>query len=55
MATGDVKYHLGTTFKRELKSGKTLETTVLANPSHLETVDPVVMGRVRCEQHFMKD
>ena len=55
VATGDVKYHLGTTFTRELKSGKTLETTVLANPSHLETVDPVVMGRVRCEQHFMKD
>jgi 2-oxoglutarate dehydrogenase E1 component len=27
----------------------------LANPSHLETVDPVVLGRARGEQHFMKD
>lgn len=28
---------------------------VLANPSHLETVDPVVMGRARAEQHYMGD
>ena len=28
---------------------------VLANPSHLEAVNPVVMGRCRAEQHFMGD
>ena len=28
---------------------------VLANPSHLEAVNPVVMGRARADQHFMKD
>jgi len=29
--------------------------TLLANPSHLEAVDPVVLGRARADQHFMGD
>ena len=52
--SGDVKYHLGTTYTRDYPNGKKLTTTLLANPSHLETVDPVVLGRCRGEQHFMK-
>ena len=49
--SGDVKYHLGTTFKRsqKLQSGQSKDVTItlLANPSHLEAVNPVVMGRCR--------
>lgn len=52
--TGDVKYHLGTTYTRDYPNGKQLTIALLANPSHLETVDPVVLGRARGEQHFMK-
>jgi 2-oxoglutarate dehydrogenase E1 component len=51
---GDVKYHLGTTLKREYGADKKeIKLTLLANPSHLETVSPVVMGRARAEQHFL--
>ena len=46
---------MGTSYKRTYPDGKKLQITVLANPSHLEAVDPVVMGRTRCEQHFMGD
>jgi 2-oxoglutarate dehydrogenase E1 component len=53
--SGDVKYHLGTSYRRTYPDGKKLMITVLANPSHLEAVDPVVMGRTRAEQHFMGD
>ena len=53
--SGDVKYHLGTSYQRTYPDGKKLEVMVLANPSHLEAVNPVVMGRARAEQHFMKD
>jgi len=49
---GDVKYHLGTTYYKE-KKGKQISVTLMANPSHLEAVNPVVMGRVRAEQHFL--
>jgi len=51
--SGDAKYHLGTTLHRQhLKTGKRIKLTMLANPSHLETVNPVVVGRCRAEQHF---
>jgi 2-oxoglutarate dehydrogenase E1 component len=53
--SGDVKYHLGTTFTKKYPDGKSLTSTVLANPSHLETIDPVVLGRARAEQHLMGD
>jgi 2-oxoglutarate dehydrogenase E1 component len=47
---GDVKYHLGTTLKRPYGAdNKEIKLTLLANPSHLETVSPVVMGRARAE------
>lgn len=47
--SGDVKYHLGTEYTRMYENGKKLTINVLANPSHLETINPVVMGRVRAE------
>jgi 2-oxoglutarate dehydrogenase E1 component len=47
--SGDVKYHLGTTFTKTYPNGHKLTQTVLANPSHLETIDPVVLGRTRAE------
>lgn len=53
--SGDVKYHLGTTFTKHYPDGRTLTSTVLANPSHLETIDPVVLGRARAEQHLIGD
>lgn len=55
--SGDVKYHLGTTLRRVQPVSKTekaeITLTLLANPSHLECVNPVVMGRARAEQHFL--
>jgi 2-oxoglutarate dehydrogenase E1 component len=54
--SGDVKYHLGTSYKRTYDdTGKTLHINLLPNPSHLECINPVVSGYVRAEQHFSKD
>lgn len=54
--SGDVKYHLGTSYKRTYEdTGKTVEIHLLPNPSHLEAVNPVVCGFVRANQHFMND
>jgi 2-oxoglutarate dehydrogenase E1 component len=47
--SGDVKYHLGTSGDREV-SGRTIHLSLAANPSHLEAVDPVVLGKVRAKQ-----
>ncbi|WP_410519510.1 2-oxoglutarate dehydrogenase E1 component [Candidatus Anaplasma sp. TIGMIC] len=46
--TGDVKYHLGYSHDRNVM-GKNVHITLTANPSHLEAVNPVVMGRVRAK------
>jgi multifunctional 2-oxoglutarate metabolism enzyme len=48
--SGDVKYHLGATGKYESPSGADIRIELAANPSHLETVDPIVMGMVRARQ-----
>jgi 2-oxoglutarate decarboxylase len=48
--SGDVKYHLGAMGKYSSPSGNTLAIELAANPSHLETVDPIVMGIVRAQQ-----
>ncbi len=48
--SGDVKYHLGTTGKYESPSGADIPIELAANPSHLESVDPIVMGMVRARQ-----
>jgi 2-oxoglutarate dehydrogenase E1 component len=47
--SGDVKYHLGTSGDREV-GGQTVHLSLAANPSHLEAVDPVVLGKVRAKQ-----
>lgn len=47
-----MKYHLGTSFTKTYGDGKTLTVEILANPSHLECVNPVVMGRTRAENHI---
>ena len=48
--SGDVKYHLGATGKYVSPSGSDIPIELAANPSHLETVNPIVMGMVRAEQ-----
>ncbi|MDW3219190.1 MAG: multifunctional oxoglutarate decarboxylase/oxoglutarate dehydrogenase thiamine pyrophosphate-binding subunit/dihydrolipoyllysine-residue succinyltransferase subunit [Acidimicrobiales bacterium] len=45
--SGDVKYHLGQTGVFESRNGNTIPVELAANPSHLEAVDPVVVGMVR--------
>jgi 2-oxoglutarate dehydrogenase E1 component len=47
--SGDVKYHLGTSGDRDV-NGETIHLSLAANPSHLEAVDPVVLGKVRAKQ-----
>jgi multifunctional 2-oxoglutarate metabolism enzyme len=48
--SGDVKYHLGATGKYESPSGADIRVELAANPSHLETVDPIVLGMMRAVQ-----
>lgn len=54
---GDVKYHLGYTTERVTRSGKKVHLSLAPNPSHLETVGPVVQGiaRARIDQQFKGD
>jgi 2-oxoglutarate dehydrogenase E1 component len=47
MGSGDVKYHLGFSTQTDTTSGKKINLKLCPNPSHLETVDPVVMGFTR--------
>jgi len=47
--SGDVKYHLGTSVDMEI-GGRTVHLSLQPNPSHLEAVDPVVVGKVRARQ-----
>lgn len=54
LQVGDVKYHLGT--RGTLSFGdKTIQISLLPNPSHLEAVDPVVLGKTRAKQFFSGD
>jgi len=52
--SGDVKYHMGASSDREF-DGKTVHLSLAPNPSHLEIVDPVVVGRVRAKQQQRDD
>ena len=47
---GDVKYHMGATGEFVAANGRKVEIHLVSNPSHLEAVDPVVMGRTRAKQ-----
>ena len=49
---GDVKYHLGANYVRPTPSGKRVALSLVANPSHLEAADPVVLGKTRALQFF---
>ena len=53
--SGDVKYHLGQTGTFTSRKGDTLPIELAANPSHLETVDPIVEGMVRAKQDLIND
>jgi multifunctional 2-oxoglutarate metabolism enzyme len=48
--SGDVKYHVGATGKFTSRSGGEIQVEVASNPSHLESVDPVVEGMARAKQ-----
>ena len=50
LGAGDVKYHVGATGVYTTSSGKKLNVHLVSNPSHLEAVDPVAMGRTRAKQ-----
>jgi len=52
--SGDVKYHLGASSDREFDNNK-VHLSLTANPSHLEIVDPVVLGKVRAKQDQLHD
>ncbi len=52
---GDVKYHLGANYVRPTPSGKKVSLSLVANPSHLEACDPVVLGKTRAIQNLEKD
>lgn len=52
--SGDVKYHLGASSDR-IFDGNNVHLSLTANPSHLEIVDPVVLGKVRAKQDQLND
>ncbi|MGA1276476.1 MAG: 2-oxoglutarate dehydrogenase E1 component, partial [Gemmobacter sp.] len=52
--SGDVKYHLGASSDRAF-DGNTVHLSLTANPSHLEAVNPVVLGKVRAKQDQLGD
>jgi len=53
--SGDVKYHLGYSSDRECVDGSTMHLSLAFNPSHLEYVNPVVLGRARAKQDRRND
>ncbi|GAC1414960.1 MAG: 2-oxoglutarate dehydrogenase E1 component [Acidobacteriaceae bacterium] len=50
MGGGDVKYHMGATGEFRSPAGKAISLHLVSNPSHLEAVDPVALGRARAKQ-----
>ena len=50
LGSGDVKYHMGATGEYITRSGKKIHIHLASNPSHLEAVDPVTVGRTRAKQ-----
>ena len=55
-SSGDVKYHLGTYQERLNRvTNKNIRLAIVANPSHLEAVNPVVQGKTRAEQFYHGD
>jgi len=54
-SSGDVKYHLGTSLDRAYPDGRRVYIEVLPNPSHLEAVDPLVVGKARARMDMKGD
>src|SRR5271165_6848054 len=50
LGSGDVKYHMGATGEYATRSGGKVHIHLVSNPSHLEAVDPVTVGRTRAKQ-----
>jgi 2-oxoglutarate dehydrogenase complex dehydrogenase (E1) component-like enzyme len=50
--SGDVKYHLGSSMDRTYPDGRKVHLSLVANPSHLECVNPVVAGKIRAKQYY---
>lgn len=50
MGGGDVKYHIGATGQYQTRGGRKIGIHLVSNPSHLEAVDPVALGRARAKQ-----
>jgi 2-oxoglutarate dehydrogenase E1 component len=50
LGSGDVKYHMGATGEYVTRSGKKIHIHLVSNPSHLEAVNPVTVGRTRAKQ-----
>jgi 2-oxoglutarate dehydrogenase E1 component len=50
LGSGDVKYHIGATGEYTTRSGKNIHIHLVSNPSHLEAVNPVTVGRTRAKQ-----
>lgn len=55
LGSGDVKYHRGATGTYKTPTGKELHVRLASNPSHLEAVNPIVLGRTRGEQERRGD
>ena len=53
--SGDVKYHKGYSSDRRVQTGEIVHLTLTSNPSHLEAVDPVVVGRTKAKQVLAGD
>jgi len=53
--SGDVKYHLGSQGVYETSNGANIQLTLASNPSHLESVSPIVEGMVRAKQDVLRD
>mmetsp|Transcript_9443 Transcript_9443/g.14516 ORF Transcript_9443/g.14516 Transcript_9443/m.14516 type:complete len:1074 (+) Transcript_9443:233-3454(+) len=53
--SGDVKYHLGSSMDRTYPDGRHIHLSLVANPSHLECVNPVVVGKTRAKQYYCGD
>lgn len=54
--SGDVKYHLGMYHERINRvTNRNITLSLVANPSHLEAVDPVVQGKTKAEQFYRGD
>src|SRR5262249_34983897 len=50
LGSGDVKYHMGATGEYVTRTGHKVHIHLVSNPSHLEAVDPVTVGRIRAKQ-----